>query len=63
MSLHSVMVSTCPFHGHSRGSNPLGDANSEIRKLTQVVYESGLLNRRTLIGSVGSNPTASSIYG
>ena len=30
MSLHSVMVSTCPFHGHSRGSNPLGDANSGI---------------------------------
>ena len=25
--LHSVMVSTVPFHGISKGSNPFGDAN------------------------------------
>ena len=26
--LRSVVVSTCPFHGHSTGSNPVGDAYS-----------------------------------
>ena len=38
LSLHSVAVSTLPFHGGSRGSNPLGDAIFVKTKLPNNVY-------------------------
>ena len=38
LSLHSVAVSTLPFHGGSRGSNPLGDAKFVKAKLPNNVY-------------------------